>query len=392
MVNQARDDSAAASAADVSDDRGRADAGHATSAGTAAFVSRHPRAVFRSMGELRLSSIGWSTSRGDGDDPPATIAHAVRHGVNVFDLVPYCRQGAPLRAVAAALTGAVSRSELVLMARVGFLAEPVQSFGVHTQMIEERYIARGLFQWGDLALASHCMAPSFIRHSVGQCVELLGTGIDILWLDTPAAQLAIIDREALAQRVRAAFSELEACVDAGHIAGYGIARPDELQLEYVLELAREVAGERHHLRAVQFPLSLHSAETALRPTQSVRGRRCNILQAAGELGLYPMASNALHGAAAEYEMDAETRALLGPVVTDAQVGLQWARSLPGLGTALAGMRRSAHIEENCQVLQIPLAPADVVTAFLPEALVKRLARQPVAALDRRVSALHDGSS
>ena len=46
------------------------------------------------------------------------------------------------------------------------------------------------------------------------------------------------------------------------------------------------------------------------------------------------------------------------LTTDAQRSLQFARSTPGLTTALVGMKRSAHVEENLAVAKLPPAPAE----------------------------------
>jgi len=40
---------------------------------------------------------------------------------------------------------------------------------------------------------------------------------------------------------------------------------------------------------------------------------------------------------------------LGGLDTDAQRALQFVRSTPGIGTALVGMKRVAHVEENAAV-------------------------------------------
>ena len=46
------------------------------------------------------------------------------------------------------------------------------------------------------------------------------------------------------------------------------------------------------------------------------------------------------------------------LVTDAQRSLQFARSTPGLTTALVGMKRPAHVEDNMAVAKVPPAAVD----------------------------------
>ncbi|WXA93273.1 aldo/keto reductase [Pendulispora brunnea] len=295
----------------------------------------------------------------------------VRNGVNVFDLVPYCRNGGAEKALAEALSPsddapAVAREEIIVMSRAGFLDEDVGDFGPHTQLIEDRYISRGTFAWEDLAQGNHTIAPAFLRRAIETSVRRLRTGIDVLFVASPAIQLSIVDLPTLEDRLRRAFETLEECVSERIIGRYGVVNPAGLQLARLMELAREVGGNSHHFRAVQFPLSLHATTLGVPREQVVHGHAMNILDAARELGLWVCVSGAIRRGDAEYDMDPEVRGRLGVLVTDAQLALQWARSMPGVGVALCGMRRLAHIEENCAVAAVPLADAESVLAFLPD--------------------------
>jgi aryl-alcohol dehydrogenase-like predicted oxidoreductase len=51
-------------------------------------------------------------------------------------------------------------------------------------------------------------------------------------------------------------------------------------------------------------------------------------------------------------------AILPGCRTPAQAALQFARSCPGVTTALCGMSRTGHVAENLQVLALPRAGAD----------------------------------
>jgi aryl-alcohol dehydrogenase-like predicted oxidoreductase len=55
---------------------------------------------------------------------------------------------------------------------------------------------------------------------------------------------------------------------------------------------------------------------------------------------------------------------LGSLATDAQTGIQFVRSAPGITTALVGMSSVPHVEENLQLARIPLAqPDDLLRVF-----------------------------
>src|SRR4051812_9817954 len=107
---------------------------NAASAGaTEAFRARHRSAIFRMFEGLALSTLGVTTSRRAGVDSSRVLVDAFTRGINVFDVVPYFRDGAPEYACADAIaeltaTGAGRREELVVMTRAGFLPEPVLDF------------------------------------------------------------------------------------------------------------------------------------------------------------------------------------------------------------------------------------------------------------------------
>ncbi|MFF5435134.1 hypothetical protein ACFY5K_34625 [Streptomyces griseofuscus] len=82
---------------------------------------------------------------------------------------------------------------------------------------------------------------------------------------------------------------------AGHVAGYGVATWAGLEKEAftvweLLALAAEAAGGRHHLAAVQLPVSLVMMTPIV---QALDGR--GPLPAAAGAGLRVMASAPLHG-------------------------------------------------------------------------------------------------
>ena len=58
------------------------------------------------------------------------------------------------------------------------------------------------------------------------------------------------------------------------------------------------------------------------------------------------------------------REALGSLGTDAQTGIQFVRSAPGVTTALVGMSRVEHVEENLQLVAVETAqPDDLLRVF-----------------------------
>jgi aryl-alcohol dehydrogenase-like predicted oxidoreductase len=83
-----------------------------------------------------------------------------------------------------------------------------------------------------------------------------------------------------------------------------------------------------------------------------------IVQAAEHLGIYVMTSASLLQGKLTRNLPAALGQVLEGLSTDAQRALQFARSTPGVGTALCGMQRVDHVEENAALVRVPPAPAE----------------------------------
>jgi aryl-alcohol dehydrogenase-like predicted oxidoreductase len=124
------------------------------------------------------------------------------------------------------------------------------------------------------------------------------------------------------------------------------------------ELAREVGGPDHHFRVVQLPYSLGMTEAFTGATQPVGGELCSVLEAARRLDLYVMTSASIYqGRLAR--LPAAVAQLIPGLETGAQRALQFARSTPGVGTALCGMKQAAHVDENARLVAVPPMPPAV---------------------------------
>ena len=318
--------------------------GHATAAGTRRFHARHAAGVApdhaRPWRDLVLSSVGIGTYLGPLDDATdagytAAITRALQLGINVVDTaINYRAQRSELAVGRALAAAALLRDEVLVASKAGFLpfdrirpADPAAYF-------RATYVDTGLIPPGELVAGCHSLAPRFLADQLARSRENTGLAtLDVYYLHNPETQLAEVDRPTFLARMRAAFTALEDAVTAGAIRWYGTAtwsgyrvppsERDHLDLDELVALAREVAGDAHHFGFVQLPLNPAMPEAAELPTQ--RGRP--LLQAAAELGLYVMSSCSIH--------QGRLPATLGDT-----------RTLPGLGTALVGASRPAHVDAN----------------------------------------------
>jgi predicted aldo/keto reductase-like oxidoreductase len=99
---------------------------------------------------------------------------------------------------------------------------------------------------------------------------------------------------------------------------------------------------------VQLPVNLAMTEAIRLPTQPLPGGGTLVppLEAARELGLTVVASATLMQAQLAANLPPAVRELFPALQTDAQRAVAFVRSLPGVTTALVGMKQHAHVDEN----------------------------------------------
>ncbi len=355
----------------------------ATPEATAHWAARHESAAFYRPGwdGLTVASVGLGTYLGEPDAATdAAYTAALRRywqlGGNLVDSAINYRFQRSERVIGAALAAAIAageaqREDIVLCTKGGYLSFDGAWPADPDAWVRDTFITPGLVQ-PDEIVDGHCLAPAYLRHQIAQSKANLGVDcIDLYYLHNPEGQRAALGEAAFRDRLREAFATLEVAVAQGHIAAYGAAtwngfraRPDEpeyLSLAAVLEVARDVSGDRHHFRAIQLPLNFQMLEGLGRANQP--GDRSG-LEAAAEQGVAVMASASLLQGRVLGRLPATLRAKFAPELTDAQRALQFVRSLPGLTSALAGMSHAAHVDENLALRQhAPLTAAEVQAFF-----------------------------
>jgi aryl-alcohol dehydrogenase-like predicted oxidoreductase len=300
------------------------------------------------------STIGLGACREAGDEDPEVIALAIRLGCNVVDTAPHYHGGAHERAVGDGIRLAKrDRNTLFISTKVGRVPELVENnrrtlgFGKLKAYVEQQFIARGLFAWDDLACSVHTFAPAYVRYSIEHSLDRLRLDrVDCAFLDAPELQLGIASRSRFASRIRAAFETLESLCDARRVGCYGIATAIALDLEQLVELAREIAGARHRLRAVQVPLSLLQQGLL----------EAGTIARAADLGLHVVARGCLDGGSPGYRIPSALADLVGDV-PDATAAIRWTRSVRGVGTVLFGSRDARHVRANIAAATLPLLGA-----------------------------------
>ncbi|HVB86937.1 MAG TPA: aldo/keto reductase [Candidatus Dormibacteraeota bacterium] len=353
--------------------------GHATPQGTLRYAARfHGSAAaghFREIpGGLVLSSIGIGTYLGEPDEATDTgytdsVIAAVEGGFNVIDTAINYRFQRSERSIGAALKRLAlkgfARDEIVLCTKAGFLSPDGDLPDEPEEYFAQEYLEHEIFRPEEVAAGCHCMAPRYLENQLDRSLSNLGVScVDVFYLHNPETQISEVPAEEFRRRLHDAFAFMESAVVAAKIGAYGLATwnafrenvqsPGFMSLPEVEAIAREVGGENHHFRFLQLPLNLAMPEALLRPNQTVNAKTMSMVQAARALGITMVTSaSLLQGQLTRNLPPYMAQSLRGQ--NDAERALQFARSVPGVTTALAGMSHVEHVRANLSM--VTLEPA-----------------------------------
>jgi aryl-alcohol dehydrogenase-like predicted oxidoreductase len=356
--------------------------GSATAQGTlryaARFQGRTAAGHFREVPSgLLFSSIGIGTYLGEPDNATDegyadAVVAAIEGGINVVDSAINYRLQRSERSIGAALkvvaAKGFSREEIVLCTKAGFLTPDGDMPDDANEYFSSEYIERGVFRPEDIAAGCHCMTPRYLADQLDRSLRNLGVEcVDVFYLHNPETQLSEISRDELKRRTREAFEFLESAVTAGKIGAYGLATWNAFReesksaghfaLAEIEEVAREIGGSNHHFRFVQLPMNLAMPEALIRPNQVVQGKTMAMVQAARALGITLVSSAALLQGQLTRKLPAYIGAALG-LNKNSEQALQFARSVPGVTTALVGMSRVEHVRANLALVGVEPSPRD----------------------------------
>lgn len=340
------------------------------------FPAVHP-GHFRRLQDLGVSSVGLGTYLGDADDSTdARYAEAIRTavglGCNLLDAAINYRCQRSERTIGAVLASlgadGPSRDELVVCTKGGYLPFDAAVPADPVRYLTETLINPGVARPEDIVAACHCISPSYLDHALSTSLANLRLEtLDVYYLHNPEQQLDDIGRDEFHKRLEAAFALLERRAGEGRLRYYGVATWNGLRiastsrsylsLATLVELAEKVGGPSHRFKVIQLPYNLAMPEAYAFKNQTVRGEPLSVLEAAQRLGLSVVVSaSLLQSRLAELPGSLSSR--ICGLSTSAQRAVQFARSGPGVTTALVGMKDRRHVEENLTLATHPPMSAD----------------------------------
>ena len=369
--------------------------GFATPEGTRRFAERFPAlrqaGHFRQpkhalgLAELSFSSLGLGTYLGEPDDAAdqlytQAIETALRSGINILDSAINYRHQRSERNIGAALkakidSGEIHRDEVIVCTKAGYLScdgsVPPDPRGYFSR----EYTESGVIKVTEIAGGMHCMAPRYLENQLERSRKNLGLQtIDVFYLHNPESQLGDVPREEFRNRLKAAFGAMEKFAKEGKIRWYGIAswnsfRVAESDQAFIsiakcVELAKSAGGDHHHFRFLQMPFNLGMPEAYGLPTQLSGHEHIPPLQFARDHGIACIASASLHQGQLTHGLPEWLVSKIG-LASDAERALQFARSAPGIITALVGMGRPAHVLANIKAAATPPLTAETFAELFP---------------------------
>jgi aryl-alcohol dehydrogenase-like predicted oxidoreductase len=355
----------------------------ATEEGTARYRDKLKNTLvqdhFRESQKLWMSSIGFGSYLGNYDETTDiryrdALVRAVELGCNNIDTAINYRFQRSERSIGAALKtlfkeGKASRDEIIIATKGGYIpfngAPPKD---INTYFVET-FVKPGIATFEDIVSGSHCITPRYIENQIECSLKNLGLEcIDIYYLHNPEEQLQDLSKQEFRDRIGAVFELLETKAYQGKIGMYGTATwngyrqdpdaSDHLSIEEIVNIAKEVGGENHHFKVIQLPYNLAMPEALISKNQRIEKQTTSVIEAAWKLGVTVVASSSLLQSQLSKSLPDFIRDCLKGLDTDAQRALQFVRSTPGIASALVGMSRVTHVEENMNVAKTPPAPID----------------------------------
>ena len=312
---------------------------------------------------MPVSRLGIGTYRGDNSDATDAAYHeaivsAILKGCKVIDTAINYRQQRSERTVGRALQRmrhfGVPREAVVVATKGGFIPfQKLKGVSIETQV--DAIVQSRLASSDEIVAGIHCIAPKYIQHAIDVSLKNLQLPyIDFYYLHNPEFQLFQMSHERFSEQIRADFEVLEHNVAEEKIRFYGIAswqgfrlppnHQQYLSLQHLLNLARDVAGDQHHFRVIQVPLSLAMPDVAIVSNQKVFDTPLTLLEAANSLKVDIVCSAAL-GGGPDNSHTAEDKSKY------IRKSLEFICNVPGITVGLIGMSKKKHVQHNLRIAE-----------------------------------------
>jgi aryl-alcohol dehydrogenase-like predicted oxidoreductase/nucleoside-diphosphate-sugar epimerase len=295
-----------------------------------------------------LSKIAIGTFKGDlgqevSDEYKQAIKKSVANGINVIDTAINYRYTESEIAVGEAIrelvdSTSIERDDVFVTTKGGFIGAPYMWKLLNSDEIKYK----------------HSIRPGFIKHCLNRSYKNLKLKtIDLYFMHNPEVALNYLEPEEFYTMLLQNFVMLEGEVQRGRIRGYGLATwpglrasPEDknyIDLNRVLEIAKIAAGYKpHNFVGIELPINVLMNEAFVYPNQMYNGELVTVLDFAINNNIKVFTSHSvLYGEDSEkinthYNFDYE--------LTTPQKSLVFLKSMPGITSAIVGMKKSANVD------------------------------------------------
>lgn len=343
----------------------------------------------------KVSAVAMGTYLGAMDFPTDRLVtqatlEAAAMGVNFFDSAINYRGQRGERALADGLrqlflTGRMKREEAFVSTKGGYV--PLESGAGEDEkaIFLREYAGKGIVPAGELVAECHCMHPAYLEDQLERSRRNLQLEtIDLYYIHNPETQLEEYPERLFYERLHEAFSFLEKARADGRIGAYGLATwdgfrqipdaPGHLDLKKALAAAQAAAPTAADcgFKAIQLPFNLVMLEAAFLRTQDRPGAQSqSTVECAKELGISVAVSAPLYqGRIAGDLPPFIQKHFKGRGLTDAQIALLFALSVPGVASAMTGMKDPGHVRENTALLKGEPLPLEAINAVVRSVMTR----------------------
>jgi aryl-alcohol dehydrogenase-like predicted oxidoreductase/nucleoside-diphosphate-sugar epimerase len=304
--------------------------------------------------DARLSNVAIGTHRGENTDDTddqyrLSITESILRKINVVDTAINYRNGRSERVVGEVVRNLINenhikRNDVFIITKGGYINKPCGFPLLNTNEINN----------------GNSVRSCYLKWSLNESYKNLKLKtIDLFLIHNPEIALNYLSKHEFYRTLIDNFAMLEHEVDRGRIASYGLATwaglisrpnaPTYLDLNQVLECAKIAAGSKeHHLTSIELPLNVIRHFALTRTNQNLNGNLVTVMEFARAKGLKVFTSNsALYGESSE---DIESRLQLNSPLSIPEQNILFAKSIPGVTSAIVGMRRLENVESAVRVL------------------------------------------
>lgn len=340
--------------------------GYATVEATRKYFERKkiPLAKTKSNRYFTSLPMAMGTFIGDFSDNDSrkyeeSLIYGINNGVNFIDTAICYRGMRSEKDVGRVLRQLINeksdikRNEIIISTKAGIIFGDISVPIRPIDYLENILIKEGIVRVEDINVTEqfrHTLNPRFYEHAIKKSKENLGIEtIDIHYIHEPEASKSVMESETFYNELEDLFEFYENQVEKGNIVNYGMATwsafitmensKEYISLEKVIEIAKKVAGEKHHFKFIQLNYNKINRAANTLKNQRVKGKYYTVIEAANELGIITNINGPLNQMQKLNEEGYSVEEMIRFVIES-----------KGVYAAMVGNKELQHLKDNMKVV------------------------------------------